>query len=184
MKALPSQSYLKACFAYDSDTGLLSWKKRPAKQGKTSHGGRIFSSRYASNEIKTKFEGRNTNYYQVRLDGINHLVHRLVYKIIHGVDPLIIDHKDGNGQNNKEDNIRSVSSSENSKNQKLNVKNKFGCMGVRKRSSGRSWEARIVSSGKEFHLGSFECYEDAVKARKEAEVIHCFNENHGRISQQ
>lgn len=47
--------------------------------------------------------------------------------------------------------------------------NTSGVPGVEWRASKGVWRATICFKGKRYYLGSFECFEDAVKARKKAE---------------
>lgn len=54
------------------------------------------------------------------------------------------------------------------KSKKLNSNNKSGVRGVHKNKRGK-WRAEIVFKKKWYHLGVYDKFEDAVKARKEAE---------------
>lgn len=54
------------------------------------------------------------------------------------------------------------------KSEKLNNNNKSGVRGVHKNERGK-WRAEIVFQRKNYYLGSYDKFEDAVKARKEAE---------------
>jgi hypothetical protein len=44
----------------------------------------------------------------------------------------------------------------------------------------KCWEAYITVDYKRIHLGRFKNIEDAILARKEAEVAYKFHKNHGR----
>ena len=54
------------------------------------------------------------------------------------------------------------------KSKKLNSNNKSGVRGVHKNKRGK-WRAEIVFKKKYYHFGVYDNFEDAVKARKEAE---------------
>lgn len=54
------------------------------------------------------------------------------------------------------------------KSEKLSKSNKSGVRGVSKKKNGK-WLAQIVFQRKAYNLGTYENFEDAVKARKEAE---------------
>jgi hypothetical protein len=45
----------------------------------------------------------------------------------------------------------------------------------------QKWRVVITSDGKRRHLGYFSDFNEAVKARKEAEKIYLFHHNHGRV---
>jgi hypothetical protein len=75
-----------------------------------------------------------------------------------------IDHIDCNPKNNKKENLRIATRSEQSQNKrfgKINRKNK----GVYKRSYGDRWTAQIWKDGKAFNLGTFNSEQDAIQAR-------------------
>lgn len=86
-----------------------------------------------------------------------------------------VDHIDGNPKNNKKENLRLSSRSQQSKNRisgRLGRKNK----GVYKRSD-TSWYAQIWNDGIYKSLGSFKTEQDAVNARKLATL-----EQHGSFA--
>lgn len=91
-----------------------------------------------------------------------------------GEQPINIDHIDGNGLNNKWSNLRSVSHSVNGKNQKKHKTNTSGVSGVYYRKDSNRWRARIMVDDKAISLGTFKNKDDAIAARKEAEIKHNF----------
>lgn len=82
-------------------------------------------------------------------------------------DCEIIDHINRNRNDNRKENLRIVSHTENQFNRSLNKNNKSGVSGV-KELSGR-WNAEIGYRNETIRLGSFESFEEAVKARLLAE---------------
>lgn len=83
---------------------------------------------------------------------------------------FIIDHIDHNKLNNQKNNLRWVTQHENQFNrQGLGKRNKSGKTGVRF-NPRQGWIARIFIKGKEKHLGTFPTLEEAIQARKQAEV--------------
>jgi hypothetical protein len=83
-------------------------------------------------------------------------------------DKPFVDHKDGNTLNNRDNNLRGATVQENCRNQKIRKNNKTGCNGVHK--FGDKWRARINIGIKNVSLGLFNNLDDAIKARKEAEI--------------
>lgn len=79
----------------------------------------------------------------------------------------LIDHKDGNGLNNRKSNIREVTSSENMLNptNHLNINNTSGRRGVFFDRHADRWIAAVRINGKQKKLGTFEEFDDACAAR-------------------
>ncbi len=117
-------------------------------------------------------------YLRLRVAGRLYYAHRLAWLYVYGVFPVQqIDHKNHNRADNRILNLRDVTNEENSKNQKMSKLNKSGVTGVyfdRKR-----WRAQIKLEGKTTSLGSFVQFHEAVNARKNAEVLYGYHENHG-----
>lgn len=85
------------------------------------------------------------------------------------MDGNYIDHISHNTKDNRKSNLRNVTSSQNNMNVSKRSDNTSGVTGVSWHKGIQKWRARINVSGKEVNLGYFEEFEDAVKARKEAE---------------
>lgn len=122
-----------------------------------------------------------TKYHATLVKGRTVTAQQIAWILMTGELPLnFIDHKDGNKSNNKWDNLREVTESENSRNQKLNINNKSGCMGVLQ-TKYKTYQVSIANNeNKSVFLGTFKTYEEAVKVRKEAERKYGYHANHGR----
>jgi len=127
--------------------------------------------------IKTNASGKS----YIRLTIFNKLyyAHRVAWFYYYGVWPEYIDHIDGNGLNNAISNLRSVSRSENQKNQRLHKKNNSGVSGVIYRERINRYEAYINVDLTNVYLGVYKTIFDAACARKAAENRYGFHENHG-----
>lgn len=76
-----------------------------------------------------------------------------------------VDHKNGNGLDNRDDNLRACTQSQNNGNSRPRVKNLCGFKGVKYRPESRlHWEARIGFEGKSTIIGNFATAEEAAKA--------------------
>lgn len=85
---------------------------------------------------------------------------------------FVVDHLDRNIDNNTRKNLALKSNEENSHNRDISITNTSGCTGVYK--NGNKWQAKITVHYKNIFLGSFGSYEEAVKARRDAEVKYNF----------
>lgn len=81
--------------------------------------------------------------------------HRLIFLMHHGHLPKIIDHKDGDKLNNKIENLREATPSQNSRNHKLYSTNTSGYSGVYWVARLGKWRARVLINGKRHSLGAF-----------------------------
>jgi hypothetical protein len=102
---------------------------------------------------------------------------------MHGEFPTYqIDHIDGDGLNNRLENLRDVTQLENLRNMTLYRNNTSGRIGVCFVKREGKWCAQIGTKSGSKHLGHFSNFDDAVTARKAAEVELGYHENHGRVS--
>lgn len=174
---IPSQEYLRECFTYDSETGLLLWNERPSSHFSDKSGCQRWNSRNAGKEAIRSVTAQG--YYRGAINNKNVLAHRIVWKMIHGVDAISIDHIDGNGLNNRLNNLRSVSHSENMRNQRLRADNKSGVPGVYFVRRVGLWACKIQANGKVHSLGYFKTLDEALQKRRSSIVGLGFHENHG-----
>ena len=84
-------------------------------------------------------------------------MHRFIIGAPKGV---LVDHKNGDGLDNRRENLRFCSASQNQMNRGKTVRNKTGFKGVFWGSNHR-WQAQISCCGIKFHLGSWTDPEDA-----------------------
>jgi hypothetical protein len=95
------------------------------------------------------------------------LMHREILQPKHGE---LTDHVNGNGLDNRRENLRIATKSQNGANSKPNKRNKAGYKGVHFNSRENRWAARIKHNKKLFSLGLFETAEQAASAYREASV--------------
>jgi hypothetical protein len=84
-------------------------------------------------------------------------------------EKLFVDHINGNKADNRKNNLRLVTASQNLMNTKLRSDNTSGYKGVYYNKKNNKRYARITVNKKIINLGSFKNKEDAIKIRKDAE---------------
>jgi hypothetical protein len=137
-KLLPSQEYLKECFDYDAETGILIWKERPIHHFKNATGMNIFNGTTAGNVAGTIHISGYTRIYVLNT---RYLSHRLIWKMMTGNEPIgSIDHIDNDKSNNCIENLRDVTHSENMMNKKNQSNNKSGIKGIRYDTNRKKWQ--------------------------------------------
>ncbi len=123
----------------------------------------------------------NRGYRWLKLFGYMYLVHRLAFLVMTGKHPTgEIDHINGDRLDNKWENLREVDALSNSRNQGIRKDCTSGVRGVDYSRDVRKWKARISHHGVRYSLGYFEKFEDAVAARRKAEIDYGYHENHAR----
>lgn len=78
------------------------------------------------------------------------------------------DHINGNGLDNRRENLRVCTRSENLMNQKRGINNTSGYKGVSWHKGTEKWQSKIAAKGKRIYLGLFKEKEEAHKAYCEA----------------
>ena len=95
------------------------------------------------------------------------LLHRLVYLWHKGVLPDYLDHIDGNPRNNRIENLRECSLSQNQQNRRMGRDNSSGIKGVSWHKYSQKWRATIRYNKEQVHLGFFDDINKASEVIKE-----------------
>ena len=131
---------------YDSETGEFRWQERVSRSVKVGDLAGLTDS-----------EG----YRQITIKGRAYRAHQLAWFYMTGKwCTVVIDHRDGDPSNNRWDNLRPATISQNNANRRPNRNNKSGFKGVVQHHIGR-WCARIKKNGRRYHLGSFASPQEA-----------------------
>jgi hypothetical protein len=158
-RPLPSAKYLRACFTYSPTTGNVRWKRRPRDHFATTGSWKIWNARFANTDAGTD----RKQHYQVGLGGHRYCLHRIIWKIVTGKEPIAtIDHKDGDALNNRWKNLRLATMLEQNWNTGRRKDNTSGYKGVSK-NHGR-WFAQIAIEGTQRWLGYFATAQEAAAA--------------------
>lgn len=153
--ALPTIDELVQSIDYNPETGAMSWKKDRG-------------SRKLGDSIGCKDKH---GYLLVRFAGALLKCHRVAFAIHHKRWPSFdIDHKNGIRTDNRISNLREANRQQNAMNQGLRSDNTSGHKGVHWRKIERKWWAQIQISGKCKSLGLYDDINEAINARRKAEL--------------
>lgn len=163
-------SELRELVSYNPNTGLFIRIKTQCN-----------SAKKGSEPGHVKRCSGGLKYRALEYKGKPYYLHRLAHLYMTGEWPQgDIDHEDGDGLNNKWDNIRTATMTENQKNRRLNANSKSGVTGVSFYSRNKKWRVAINIRGKKKHLGYFETFEEAVEIRMKANKENDYHDNHGQ----
>lgn len=141
--------------SYDPETGLFLWIENISSKARAGHP--AFATRKAN------------GYLFGRTLGYSILSHRAAWLLTYGTWPKgEIDHINGDKTDNRIDNLRDCSRSENQHNRPRYSNNKSGLKGVSWHKQKMKWRAVIALHGKSKHLGLFDDKLDAFEAYKSA----------------
>lgn len=157
-----------APFTYEAETGKLFWARAKPKINIGDEAGWIERRRH-------------TIYRRVCLNGEKLYVHRIVWEMHYGHIPagLEIDHEDGNGLNNRLENLRLVTDLVNNQNARKSVKNTSGFSGVSWDKRSGQWRAYAKTANQQIHLGYFAVLEHAAEAARSQRDRIGYHPNHG-----
>lgn len=100
----------------------------------------------------------------------NHKQAKMHRFIMQPPENMVIDHIDGNPANNRRGNLRVCTQQQNMMNSRFKSNKSCGIQGVSWDKARKKWVAQIALNKKHYHLGRYSLIEDAIKARKEAEI--------------
>lgn len=110
-----------------------------------------------------------TGYIYIRIGDRDYKAQRLAWLYMTGEWPtLFVDHINGDGFDNKWDNLREASHRQNAANARIRKDNKTGHKGIRE-MNGR-WQVRLGRGGS-IHVGTFDDIKDAIEARDNSAKI-------------
>lgn len=159
-------------FDCDLETGDLYWRDPGADQFETLKGYRIFLTKCLGKRAGYR---NNLGYLAVSVHGRSLLCHRIVWALANGRDPIgDVDHRDLCRSNNKPENLREATRSQNCMNKRRRSDNHSGIKGVHWHKATKKWAATITAKGAGTrHLGVFANKIDAAEAyRAAAKELH------------
>lgn len=164
----------------DFEAGKLYWLERPSG-GMKGRGAAIFNSRQANKEATSPDKH---GYLRLTVKGKTFFAHRVIWALAHDEWPsMALDHINGNKSDNRLDNLRLASVSQNGRNMSLPISNKSGVIGVCWDRKAAQWRAYANAGGRKVYLGVFRTIDEAKAARESASNDFGYHQNHGRSKQ-
>lgn len=157
-----TQQRLRELLDYDASTGVFTRRVRASNSAAGTVAGSL----------------RPSGYVAISVDDKLLRAHQLAWLYMTGEWPnKFIDHVDLNKSNNKWDNLRLATKSQNMMNTTIRANNTTGIKGVSPYRAGekygKPWQAAIGKDGKSFHVGHFATKEEAASAyARAAETLH------------
>ena len=118
-------------------------------------------------------------YIRIGVDYEDYLAHRLAFLYMEGWMPVEVDHENHIRDDNRWENLRAATSAVNGRNSSRRTDSISGFTGVNWDKRRNKWRVRIYVDGREIYLGLYDVLEDAVAARKAADIKYGFHPNHG-----
>jgi HNH endonuclease len=141
-----TRARLRELLDYNDETGEFRWRKRVSKPVRVG-------------DVAGALE--INGYWKISIHGRQYRAHHLAWFYMTGKwRSGFIDHRDGNRSNNRWDNLRRATPSQNCANRRLPRNNRCGFKGVTRTKSGR-WCASIHKQGRRYHLGIFSTPQEA-----------------------
>lgn len=163
---------LDSLFSYDPYTGALVHKTRAANCVQI---GDIAGSRHE--------DASGLCYVRLSIKRKRHMAHRIIYAMLGIQIPsgMVIDHIDGNGENNRLSNLRTVSHVGNCHNMHItrsrNKEKKIGVLRKTRKDGSCRWVSKITipnpsgtGSGKIVHLGTYDTEKEADESYRVAKA--------------
>lgn len=134
----PSFEYVDRLLSYDPQTGIFTRK--------VSRGHRK----------KGAVAGTLNKYIVIRIDNVGYPAQDIAWLLYYGEWPEnTVDHRDLDKTNNRINNLREATNSQNNYNRPKQTNNTSGYKGVYWNKSCNRWQAYVQAEGKRIHLGVF-----------------------------
>lgn len=178
-QALPCPTRLRLFLNYDPETGRLTWKRRARRWFKSDADCKRWNTRFADAAALNSLDG--PRYLTGTFFGQKVATHRVAWAMFYGEWPEIVDHIDGDPKNNRIENLRSVSHTENNRNQRRSQIGKSGRAGVRFCKHIGRWSMQIRCDNRGRISQSFKTMQEAIAAHDKWKKRLGYHEDHGTL---
>lgn len=161
-RTLPTPDTLRQLLRYEPETGKLYWKSRGEKWFSSKRSFSTWNSRFSGQEA---FTAQSCGALHGCVLGVYILAHRAAWAIHYGKWPKDqIDHINHDRKDNRIENLREASASENGKNRRSRPNASSKYLGVCFDEKRNKWRAEITDMYKKKSLGRFSTEEEAATA--------------------
>ena len=177
MKHTPcSAEELSTLLRYEAETGNFYWRERPQEAFKTYRSYQSFRGKYVGKEA---FTSVNVDGYKYgMLFGVMVRAHQVAWAMNKGMWPnQEIDHMDGDPQNNRIENLRLATRTDNNRNRAVAQNTATGWLGINFTHNGK-YRVRLAGH----YYGVFQNLAEAIVVRDKRLRELGFHANHGRVS--
>lgn len=151
-------------FRYDKETGDLIRK---------------VSVRKGSETVQIVGSDDGQGYLKTSIKGDKYFNHRIIFFMHHGFLPPCLDHIDTNKSNNRIENLRPATLSQNQHNAGIRKDNTSGVKGVTWHIGRNKWLGQVWYNGTNNYIGSYDSLSEATTAvHKAREQLHGEFVNH------
>lgn len=149
---------LLSLLKYNPKTGIFTWRRNNSRRRVGDRAGGVGAK----------------GYWMIGISDKRYYAHVLAWFYMTGEKPVMgIDHRDGNGMNNRWRNLRLATKRQNAANAKLPSTNTSGYKGVSWNRKLHKWHVTIRREGKSTYLGLFLSPKAAARAYRDAALrIH------------
>ena len=161
----PSLTQEQALALFEYRNGELYWKNCVLSNSDKLTAADKRHFRYAGRKAGT---GNGNGYLTTSYRKKRYYIHHLVFLMFHGYRPKLLDHINGVRDDNRIENLREVTSSQNSMNTSLRSDNVSGTRGVSWHKGAKKWMVSIQSGKAPKYMGLYEDYELACLMASEA----------------
>lgn len=160
---------LSRVFRYDPQTGDLIWRGDvPSEYFRTTRGYNTHLSQNAGK--KAGYTHEATGHVYVNFCGKMRKAHRVIWEMHYGPIPegMLIDHINMNGADNRLENLRLATKSQNGMNRRASKSSKTGLKGVRMDKRDGRFQSEITVNGRRISLGRYRTKGEAAVAYAKA----------------
>lgn len=155
--------YVRSILDYNPETGDFFWKFR-------TDVGKRWNSLYAGKKAGCL---DHFSHEQISINSKKYLSHRLAYLLMMGEWPdQEMDHINGIPNDNRWENLRNITHSQNMMNSKITSRNTSGYRGVSWHKGTQRWCANIKIDGKQICLGYFKEKKEAAQKYEAASSFY------------
>ena len=165
-----SYDELRRLLRYDAETGNLYYSQRSVEdflgskcpEKSANHFNKTFAGRRAFRSLN------DSGYFSGSLNNKTFLAHRLAWAIMFSEEPEMLDHLNGDRQDNRIANLRAADAKKNSQNFGVRSDNKSGISGIWRKSPkawGRCWVVVKSEDSRIIGRKSFHCIGEAIRYR-------------------